>query len=358
VHPEDEQNRREAMAVRLRWQDLQERTRKIRVEQIRTFSQPPAAAMEGQPGRIQIETYFLVDLRNDLSRPAQVTLSLTENRPEGIEPAQTTIEIQPGRRTVGVLKVTHGLLEFTGTGKAPVEIRMESDLRPPQTLKTEMTLLQARPLPRKLEINGILDDWPLLPAGSATTFRRLGPAKDLAEEPRQATFCWIGLDDEYLYLAFQCNEDNPEAMVARSSNFVQYKHLLAVQEDLLEVLLDPGRKAVDAGGLYHLLIKPTGVVVTQRGVNTQPPLGQVESWPVDIRVATARNDRGWTVELAIPLSAFGENRKDLWGVNFIRNRPEGPETSSWNHAPRYYYDPRNLGTLILNRPREAGEVTP
>jgi hypothetical protein len=65
-------------------------------------------------------------------------------------------------------------------------------------------------------------------------------------------------------------------------------------------------------------------------------------------VAIAERPGAWTVELAVPLSAFGDGAKEaFWRANFTRYATQGAEASSWSGAPRHFYDPRNLGTMFM-----------
>jgi hypothetical protein len=65
-------------------------------------------------------------------------------------------------------------------------------------------------------------------------------------------------------------------------------------------------------------------------------------------VAVGREKAAWIVEMAIPLSALGARAGErFWGVNFMRFAAQGGESSNWSEAPRYYYHPRNLGTMYL-----------
>jgi hypothetical protein len=80
-------------------------------------------------------------------------------------------------------------------------------------------------------------------------------------------------------------------------------------------------------------------------------MGDVQPWDSGARVSVGTQNSTWVVEMAIPLSAFGDAGKSpYWGVNFIRFTPEGNEASSWSGSARYFYDPRNLGTLQLPTP--------
>jgi hypothetical protein len=123
---------------------------------------------------------------------------------------------------------------------------------------------------------------------------------------------------------------------------------MTIGEDLIEVLLDPGGQGGSAEDLYHLVIKPNGVTLTERGVRCDPPLGGWAFWPADVRVAVRPGPGVWFVELAIPLASLGERANEkMWGINFMRFSPAGGESASWSGTPRYYYDPRNLGWMLL-----------
>jgi hypothetical protein len=130
--------------------------------------------------------------------------------------------------------------------------------------------------------------------------------------------------------------------------------LLCNGEDMVELVIDPGFAARSTEDLYHLAVKANGVVLTERGVHTDPPLGAASPWPVAARVAVAKLKDAWSVEMRIPLTAFGGGRlPEVWGINFARFATVGAEASNWAEAPRYFYDSRNLGTMFLARPPEA-----
>jgi hypothetical protein len=90
------------------------------------------------------------------------------------------------------------------------------------------------------------------------------------------------------------------------------------------------------------------VLIAERGIGCKPPLGATAPWSPTAAVAVAGQDGAWTAELAIPLAAFGpDGRAPFWRANFTRYATQGAEASSWSGAPRYFYDPRNLGTMFL-----------
>jgi len=119
----------------------------------------------------------------------------------------------------------------------------------------------------------------------------------------------------------------------------------------VEVILDPGAAAAGPEDLYHIVVKANGISRTERGVATEPPLGQVRPWAAQATVAVRRLDKLWMVEMAIPLKAFGAAAaKPVWGINFTRFATQGEEASSWSGARRNFYAPGTLGTLLSSPP--------
>ena len=199
------------------------------------------------------------------------------------------------------------------------------------------------------KIDGALDDWPMKLGNTAGDFKLIGrrgeSGKGLA---RRQTLVFVLYDDKNLYFAFRCEEPRMDQLTAKPNNLLHYEQLMACDEDLVEIILDPGLKAKGPEDLYHIAVKPNGVLLTERGVHTEPPLGAAGPWSVSASVAIGRQDKVWIVEMAIPLSAFGEaGQERFWAVNFTRFATAGSEASSWSQAPRYFYDPRNLGTMFL-----------
>ena len=70
---------------------------------------------------------------------------------------------------------------------------------------------------------------------------------------------------------------------------------------------------------------------------------------MDLKVATRSARDRWTVELRIPLSAFGPAAFDnaIWGFNVTRFDAARQEFSTWSGAKGNAYDPLSLGNLAL-----------
>jgi hypothetical protein len=237
----------------------------------------------------------------------------------------------------------------SGAGKLLLPLSLTEDMQRRRTLTAAVPFLLAGSVPRGPVIDGKLDDWPMRAGNAAGDFRLIG-ARGESDKPfaKRGTLTFVTHDRDNLYLAFRCDEPQVDGLKAFSSNIIHYEQLMACGEDLVEVVLDPGCRAKGPEDLYHIAVKANGVLLTERGVHTDPPLGVATAWPVAASVAVTKQDKLWVVELAIPLSAFGPAGKEtFWGVNFTRFATQGSEASSWSEAGRYFYDPKNLGTMYM-----------
>ncbi|MBN1343083.1 MAG: DUF4091 domain-containing protein [Phycisphaerae bacterium] len=220
-------------------------------------------------------------------------------------------------------------------------------------IRARLTQVTARGLERPVVVDGDLSDWPPGIRNVAGDFIVIAGQDPLlaGREPTgratQQTVVFTGFDSQHLYLAFNCREDKPDSLPATSSNFVRYEGLLPMDGDLLEVLIDPTNAGTGQPiDVYHLVIRPTGAAFAERGVSTDT-WGTSRHWPAEVRVAAARQERGWTAELSIPLSAFGREARSIkrWAINFGRYQPRLGQYSSWSGARRYLYNTRSFGNL-------------
>jgi hypothetical protein len=350
IRPQDSQRQR-ALAVRLAWQRLDEAAHDVLAEAFYTRLEPT-----GRPDHMKVT--IQAELFNPLGRAAWVTLSLPAP-PAGVEvitPKQEIAALAPAARQLATLSYTT-LIGPAAAGKATVPLRLSVNGRPPRILPVHVPLLFSHAVSRPIVIDGSLNDWPAAQGNAAGDFRLVG-RRGRAENglARLGTTVFVANDDRNLYLAFRCTQPADAPLTARPANAVHYEQLLATGEDLIEVVLDPGRHAADSQGLYRLAVKSNGVLVAGRGVppaEGAAPTGAAAeadaSWAAAARVAIARTGDAWIAELAIPLAPFGAaGQEKIWGVNFIRHSTAGAESSSWSEAPRHFWDLRTLGTLILD----------
>jgi len=345
IYP-DEASRRYLVAQQVRWQNFLDATRTVQLEQSR--STVTAAETGGLRATIRLEVY------NEYNHDVTLTATVA-SLPEGWAPVTGEVRVSPlpaGARREVVLTAEGPSVPLSGDGKLPVRVTLTIDDQPSRTVDLGVPILQVTRVETPIVIDGKLEDWPTRGGNTAGDFRLLG-ARGQGPEPvaRRQTLVHALRDDKYLYVAFRCLEPNPAGLVAKANNIIRYEQLMACGEDLVELILDPGMRARGPEDLYHLLVKPNGVLLTEKGIHTDPPLGRAQPWPVAAKVAVnpiGPDDRRWVVEIAIPLDAFGQaGQEPFWGVNFARFASQGQESGSWSGAARHYYDPRNLGTMWM-----------
>ncbi len=342
------------VAHRVAWRRFREAVGGLTVEQVRTLVAAAPSATRTPPERLRLTV--LLDVYNPTARDVQAGADFRE-LPEGYAAGDAA----PVAIPAGTMRV----IRRTADGPAPpptgdnarlaIPMTLTGGPGPPHRLTARVPLLRAGRVRTPPTIDGLLNDWPPRPGNTAKDFLLIGrrgrKGDGLAE---RQTMAFVLRDATHLYIGFRCEEPDPAGLVTRADNMVRYRQLLAIGEDLVEILLDPGGEADGPEDLYHLVVKPNGVLIAERGVGSDPPLGPVRPWRPDARVAIGRPDGAWSVELAIPLAAFGAaGEAAYWRVNFTRTSPRGAESSSWSGAPRSFYDPRNLGTMFPGSTRNG-----
>ncbi len=342
VHP-DRVSPRDLQAQRMAWRQLSEATRTVRVEQVTARVEP----VDEQRFRATVS----LELYNELNRPAEISLTVTSANQAWQTPPARTVTLAAGQRRTEKIELHTNVEQIRPgpKGFSPLTVRMEVAGKPTQEIAAGIPLLRADPPESPIRVDGVLTDWPLRAWNVAGDFRLVGKrgrTGDGLADPQ--TFAFVQADRENLYLAFRCEEPDLAAMTVRADNRLRYDQLLLGGEDLVEILLDPGADATGAQDLYHLVVKPGGVIVSERGISTEPPLGAWAPWAAGAKVAVARHGEAWFIECSVPRAAFGPaGRERLWAVNFARIRPAGGQASSWTGARRHFYDPDTLGTLLL-----------
>ncbi len=362
VRPED------LLAQRVAWDRLQEDTCRVRAERVRSRLEVLA------DGRCRAQVRL--ELHNERPRPVDLTVRLAGLPPGWHADALSAraATLPPGARTTIELKAAGDDARPGPSGRILLPVRLHAAGRRPRHIGIDVPFLRAGRTDRPLQIDGDLGDWPLRPGNRAGEFRLVGRAGLPGDLPGaglagRQTAVFALHDGRTLYLAFRCRDPAPQRTIALATNLVQYEQLLACGEDLLEVIADPGRTARAPEDLYHLVVKSNGVLVSERGVASRPPLGAARPWSAGARVAVRRYEGVWTAELAVPLAAFGPGGAEAeWGVNFARFAPARPaagpvaaleaEASNWAGAARYYYHPQELGTMYLAPPEGATRPAP
>jgi hypothetical protein len=241
------------------------------------------------------------------------------------------------------------LLAFLGTGSAvrvhaqTLDPKNSSVTAQPATPELRSTRVQQAPI-----IDGVLDDnaWreAPLPTGEWQSYNPLH-----GDTLPHQTKVWIAHDTDYLYVAFQCQDPEPQSIktsISRRDN--------VWSDDWVGLSLD----TLGSGQLaYHLMVNPSGV---QMDMLNSVAGGEDQSPDFVWDSAGRTNESGYAVEIRLPLQTvrFRGGPNVRMGVLFWRRVSRLGVSVSWpalkpgtwvfeRHAPLTF------GELQSRLPREA-----
>src|SRR5262245_56494601 len=109
------------------------------------------------------------------------------------------------------------------------------------------------------------------------------------DPPTQKTEARVLADDKAIYFAVRCFEHDAERIAADGT----VRKGMIEKADAVEFFLDPGCHC-KRFEYYHVIVTAGGKVLTGRGLET-------DAWKPTIQAKTAKVDKGWTAEVAVPL---------------------------------------------------------
>lgn len=175
---------------------------------------------------------------------------------------------------------------------------------------------------QEIVIDGSLDDAAWNTVDWGTDFIEKSPAENTA--PTYQTKFKIIYDSKYLYIGIKALDTTPNEIVKRLSRRDGFVG------DRVNVLIDSYH---DKRTAFVFTTTAAGVkgdeFATQNGNNFD------DSWnPIWYTKVKIDND-GWTTEMKIPLSQlrFGNDQKQVWGLNVVRNIFHKNERSLWQRVP-------------------------
>ncbi len=168
--------------------------------------------------------------------------------------------------------------------------------------------------------------------------------------PAQPTRVRLCRDEQALYVRFDCADRDAWGTYERRDDPI-YK------EEAVELFLAPGED--DPARYYEFEVSPHGVLfdaavhnpTSQRADMTADPSWDCPGLRWQAGAGAAAQD--WWAALAIPWSALGPDRPEVWRANFYRiERPRdgAPEFSCWSPtltSPADFHKPARFGVLEL-----------
>ena len=172
------------------------------------------------------------------------------------------------------------------------------------------------------EIDGVLDDSVWAAREPITDLHQINPVE--YAEPTKLTEVWITYDRDFIYVAAQLHDDEPELISARQ--LVQGRGFGF--DDLFTVWLDTFH---DHRNSYMFQMNPNGIRLDALQGNDYFISDWDGIWQGEARI----NERGWALEMAIPFKTLSfDPDNEVWGINFARWLARDRENSGWSSQER------------------------
>jgi hypothetical protein len=170
----------------------------------------------------------------------------------------------------------------------------------------------------EIDIDGLLNesDWKRAPLINNLT--QVEPRT--GEVPSESTKVWLAYSKDALYIAVQCDDRNPQQIVATEMR----RDAILTDNDNIEILLDTYH---DHRNAYFFSTNAVGAMVDGRVTENQMAAMEWDGiWNVRVR----RDGNGWTAEFEIPFKTIGFNPSlSSWGFNISRYVARNKEKSRW-----------------------------
>ncbi len=172
-------------------------------------------------------------------------------------------------------------------------------------------------------IDGTLDDDVWRNAAVIDDFHQTNPGDGIP--PTENTVVRVLYDDDYLYIAADLQDSDPEKVQA--TQMIQGRSFFA--DDRFWVTLDSfNSKRND----YLFQVNANGV---RREALRENNSRFIEEWVAIWHAQSALNEHGWATEIAIPFKSISfDPNGDTWGINFGRGIVRKQEFNMWSSYER------------------------
>jgi len=172
-------------------------------------------------------------------------------------------------------------------------------------------------------IDGKLDDEVWRTAKAIDDFHQTSPTDGAT--PSETTIVRVTYDDDYLYIAADLRDSDPDAISAKQ--MIQGK--LFYSDDRFYVMLDSfNNKRND----YFFQVNANGI---RREALRENNAQFIEEWATIWQAESSVTDTGWVTEIAIPFKSISFSPdSDTWGINFGRGIVRKQEYNMWSSHER------------------------
>ncbi|MBU0716030.1 MAG: hypothetical protein KJ964_11790 [Verrucomicrobia bacterium] len=152
----------------------------------------------------------------------------------------------------------------------------------------------------------------------------------------EATRFFITYDKENLYIGAEVQQsylDPVYNLLDKIKPSADKRDDPVYGDDSIEVFLMPG------DSYYQLVVNLDGTVYDAKGTDA--------GWNASLQAVAAKQEKSWTVEIAIPLSDLGvkDPEGQTWRANFYRNNPAKKEAGAWSPAEAGFHTLKAFGFL-------------
>jgi hypothetical protein len=206
--------------------------------------------------------------------------------------------------------------------------------------------LKAFELEQPIMVDGIHEAERWAGADSAVAFVQMEPRPG---EPSSApAVCYLGFDRNYIYVSAKLFQES--AVRAKVLN----RDVLTKGDDCFVLVIDPYNDHRSGYGFWtNALGTQTDFRINDDGRNIDV------NWDAEWQSASSVNEKGWTLEMAIPFKSIRYKPGDrTWGVNFGRVIRENFETAYWSGTLSDDFRISQIGSLVgISTPEVGGSLT-
>ena len=201
---------------------------------------------------------------------------------------------------------------------AAILLLFASDAAAVYTVNGERKSFEIRRAHSQPVIDGRLDDDAWRDAAYVDDFHQTAPSD--GAQPTERTIVRVTYDDEFLYIAADLRDSDPQAI--RATQLVQGKMFFS--DDRFWVTLDSfNNKRND----YFFQVNANGV---RREALRENNARFIEEWAAIWHAESAMHADGWATEIAIPFKSISfAPESETWGINFGRGIVRKQEFNMW-----------------------------
>lgn len=154
------------------------------------------------------------------------------------------------------------------------------------------------------------------------------------------TIAYLGFDEQYLYIAFVCEDPEPEKIIANETK----RGGSVDKDDFVALLVDPQNRRLEP---YWFQVNPNGAQAESI------PGGSTENiqWRGDWEAKAQRSPQGWSAEMRIPVKTLRyPNGQTRFGIALLRFIPRTYELYTFPNMGAFFEERRQTAWTGLKLP--------